>query len=101
MIQSALLGHFKDRSIAISTKSLSAVRTFTDTMADEKLSVEMIDQKKAPIHFSTIDGDITLDSLVIEERETKEKALVRKVDIRMMPLMMLLCKYSYYQARPL
>ena len=41
--------------------------------------------------LSTIDGDITLDSLVIEDREVKEKALVRKVDIRMMPLMMLLC----------
>lgn len=50
----------------------------------------MVDHKKVPI-LSTIDGDIALDSLVIEDREVKEKALVRKVDIRMMPLMMLLC----------
>jgi hypothetical protein len=64
-------------------------------MADEKLSVEMIDQKKAPIQLSTIEGDITLDNLFIEDRESKEKALVRKVDIRMMPLMMLLCKYCF------
>ena len=59
-------------------------------MADEKRSIDMVDYKKMPI-LSTIDGDITLDSLVIEDREVKEKALVRKVDIRMMPLMMLLC----------
>jgi hypothetical protein len=71
---------------------LFAARTFTDNMADEKLSVEMVDQKKAPIHLSTIGGDITLENLVIDDRETKEKALVRKVDVRMMPLMMLLCK---------
>lgn len=68
-------------------------------MTDEKLSVEMIDQKKAPICLSTIDGDITLESLVIDDRDSKEKALVRKVDICMMPLMMLLCKYFYDQAR--
>lgn len=59
-------------------------------MADEKRSIDMVDHKKVPI-LSTIDGDIALDSLVIEDREVKEKALVRKVDIRMMPLMMLLC----------
>jgi hypothetical protein len=63
-------------------------------MADEKNSVNMVDQKKAPIHLSTIDGDVTLDRLVIDHRETKEKALVRKVDTRMMPLMMLLCSSS-------
>lgn len=60
-------------------------------MSDEKHSVEMTDQKKIPHHLSTIAGDVTLENLVIEDRERKEKALVRKVDIRMMPLMMLLC----------
>ena len=64
-------------------------------MADEKRSVDMVDHKKVPI-LSTIDGDIALDSLVIEDREVKEQALVRKVDIRMMPLMMLLCWYHKF-----
>jgi hypothetical protein len=64
-------------------------------MIDDKNSVDMVDQKKAPIHLSTIDGDISLDNLVIEDRERKEKALVRKVDIRMMPLMMLLYVLNY------
>lgn len=61
-------------------------------MADEKVSIDMVDQKKSPVHLHTIDGDIALD-LFIEDREHKEKALVRKVDIRMMPLMMLLCEF--------
>jgi hypothetical protein len=61
-------------------------------MADEKRSIDMVDHKKVPI-LSTMDGDIALDSLLLEDREVKEKALVRKVDIRMMPLMMLLCQY--------
>jgi hypothetical protein len=64
-------------------------------MANEKRSVDMVDHKKVPI-LSTIDGDIALDNLVIEDREVKEKALVRKVDIRMMPLMMLLCWYHRF-----
>jgi hypothetical protein len=64
-------------------------------MIDEKNSVDMVDQKKAPIHLSTIDGDVSLENLVIEDRERKEKALVRKVDIRMMPLMMLLYILNY------
>jgi hypothetical protein len=76
-----------------------AAHTLTDSMANEKLSVEIVDQKNAPIHLSTIGGDLTLDNLVIEDRETKEKALVRKIDTRMMPLMMLLCEYCYYQVR--
>jgi hypothetical protein len=59
-------------------------------MVDEKHSVEMSDLKKVPYHLSTIAGDVTLENLVIEDRERKETALVRKVDIRMMPLMMLL-----------
>jgi hypothetical protein len=62
-------------------------------MADEKTSIDMIDQKKAPIHLSTVDADVTFAELVGEDRERKEKALVRKVDIRMMPLMMLLCEF--------
>lgn len=58
----------------------------------EKNSIDMIDEKKNPIHLSTMDGEIALNDLVIEDREHKERALVRKVDLRMMPLMMLLCK---------
>jgi hypothetical protein len=64
-------------------------------MADNKNSVDMIDQKKVPHILSTIDGDVALEDLVIEDRERKEKALVRKVDTRMMPLMMLLCTSAH------
>lgn len=66
----------------------------SNIMADEKNSIDMVDEKKASIHLSTIDGDVTIQNLVIEDRGRKEKALVRKVDIRMMPLMMLLCEFS-------
>jgi hypothetical protein len=67
--------------------------TVYSKMADDKNSVDMIDQKKVPHILSTIDGDVALEDLVIEDRERKEKALVRKVDTRMMPLMMLLCAF--------
>jgi hypothetical protein len=63
-------------------------------MIDEKNSIDMVDQKKAPHVLSTIDGDVALEDLVIEDRERKEKALLRKVDTRMMPLMMVLCRSS-------
>lgn len=63
----------------------------SDNMAEEKTSIDMVDQK-APMHLQTVDADVTLNYLFGEERVKKEKALVRKVDIRMMPLMMLLCK---------
>jgi hypothetical protein len=67
-------------------------------MADQKNSVDMVDHKKVPHILSTIDGDVALEDLVIEDRERKENALVRKVDIRMMPLMMLLCMFSNHSA---
>jgi hypothetical protein len=60
-------------------------------MADKKNSIDTIDQKQAPIHLQTVNADVSLTELVGGERERKEKALVRKVDMRMMPLMMLLC----------
>lgn len=41
------------------------------------------------LHLETLGGD----TAHIEDRGTKEKALVRRIDKRMMPLMMLLCKY--------
>ena len=68
-------------------------------MADEKVSIDMVNQKRNPIHLHTIDGDIALDDLFIEDRENKEKALVRKVDLRMMPLMMLLCEFLFQPAK--
>jgi hypothetical protein len=63
-------------------------------MADEKNSIDMVDRKKDSILLQTMDGEISADSLMIEDRANKERALIRKVDIRMMPLMMLLCKWS-------
>jgi hypothetical protein len=61
-------------------------------MADEKNSIDIIDRKEGPIHLSTLGADVSFIEIVGEDRKKKERALVRKVDIRMMPLMMLLCK---------
>jgi hypothetical protein len=65
----------------------------TADMADEKRtgSIPEMAEKKA-LHLQTVDADVNLEDMYGEERKKKEKALVRKVDIRMMPLMMLLCK---------
>lgn len=68
-------------------------------MADEKNSIDMIDEKKNPIHLHMMDGEISAANLVIEDRAHKERALVRKVDMRMMPLMMLLCKSHHFLGR--
>lgn len=46
------------------------------------------------LHLETVDADIkVIDGVpVIENRAEKEKALLRKIDIRMMPLMMVICE---------
>jgi hypothetical protein len=59
-------------------------------MAEEKRSINEMTEKKG-LHLQTLDADINLEDMYGEDRKKKEKALVRKVDIRMMPLMMLLC----------
>jgi len=59
-------------------------------MADEKRSINEMTEKKG-LHLQTVGADVNMEDMYGEERKTKEKALVRKVDIRMMPLMMLLC----------
>jgi hypothetical protein len=66
-------------------------------MADEKRtgSIPEMAEKKA-LHLQTVDADVNMEDLYGEERKKKEKALVRKVDIRMMPLMMLLCKWKIH-----
>lgn len=48
------------------------------------------------LDLRTIDTDLKVieDVAVIENRPEKEKALVRKIDIRMMPLLCVLCKYA-------
>lgn len=61
-------------------------------MADEKHSINETMEQKGQLHLQTVDADVNLEDMFGEERKQKEKALVRKVDIRMMPLMMLLCK---------
>lgn len=42
------------------------------------------------VHLETLDGA----SPDIENRDIKEKAFLRRIDKRMMPLMMLLCTFS-------
>jgi hypothetical protein len=61
-------------------------------MIDENTSVASIKQQKDGVNLSPVDTDATLAGLGGEERRKKGKALVLKVDIRMMPLMMLLFK---------
>jgi hypothetical protein len=61
-------------------------------MIDENTLIVSIEQPKGDVNHSNVDSDATLTELGGEERKKKEKALVCKVDIRMMPLMMLLCK---------
>lgn len=53
-------------------------------MADE----DMIKNVGKEVRLETLNG-VSAD---IHDRATKEKALVRRIDKRMMPLMMLLCK---------
>lgn len=60
-------------------------------MADGKRSIDERVEKKG-LHLLTLNADVNLEEMFGEERKKREKALVRKVDIRMMPLMMLLCK---------
>lgn len=43
------------------------------------------------LHLSTLDTDVNLNEMFGEDKAQKETALVRKVDIRMMPLMMVIC----------
>lgn len=47
------------------------------------------------LHLSTLDADINLDEMFGEERARKEKTLVRKIDARMMPLMMVIYVLNY------
>lgn len=64
-------------------------------MGDDKASVnEMADQKGAALHLQTVGADVNLDQMYGEDCKRKERALVRKVDIRMMPLMMLICEFN-------
>lgn len=50
-----------------------------------------IDEKSPDYHLETLKANIRPDDPVIVDREVKEKALVRRIDKRMMPLMMLIC----------
>lgn len=51
---------------------------------------DMIKNNGEEVWLETLDG-LSVD---IHDRSTKEKALVRRIDKRMMPLMMLLCKFA-------
>lgn len=45
------------------------------------------------LHLDTLDTDVKVvdGAVVIENRAEKEKKLLRRIDLRMMPLMMLIC----------
>ena len=60
------------------------------TMAEEDIAKPGVGE----VHLETIGADLKAvdGTLFIENREEKEKALLRRIDMRMMPLMMLLCK---------
>lgn len=65
-------------------------------MATEKASVDekvVTGHDGKGLHLDTLDADVNLDEMFGAERAQKEKALVRKVDMRMMPLMMVICKF--------
>ncbi|KAF2642332.1 MFS general substrate transporter [Massarina eburnea CBS 473.64] len=64
-------------------------------MVDDQSIHDMADQKKDQLHLATVDADVSLEDLYGDERKKREAALVRKVDIRMMPLMMLLYILNY------
>lgn len=61
---------------------------------DRTNSTEMT--KDGGVHLETADDGLKgVDGVkfpIIENRTEKEKELVRKIDLRMMPLMMLICK---------
>lgn len=60
-------------------------------MTNEKHVSEMM-EGKGRLHLQTVNADVNLEDMYGEERKKREKALVRKIDLRMMPLMMLLCE---------
>ena len=47
------------------------------------------------LHLETLDTDVKVvdGAVIIENRAEKEKKLLRRIDMRMMPLMMLICKF--------
>lgn len=53
----------------------------------------MLNTPRKQFSLETVEADlkVTENGVLIEDRERKEKALVRKIDGCMMPLMMLLC----------
>lgn len=61
---------------------------------DRASTNEAMDDQKGHLHLKTVGADVDLNEMFGEERKKKEKALVRKVDLRMMPLMMLICKFG-------
>lgn len=65
----------------------------TTTMAIEKPALDEKDMvvDKKEVRLPDVTTDTAFLDLSAEERAIKEKALVRKVDARMMPLMMLIC----------
>jgi hypothetical protein len=61
-------------------------------MVDEITSIDSMELQKSVLHRSTVNSDVTLAELGGEKRQKKEKALVCKTHLRMMPLMILFCK---------
>lgn len=56
---------------------------------------DMVKNPNEELRLETLGGDVDID---IPDRAAKEKALLRRIDKRMMPLMMLLCEYDLFVA---
>lgn len=59
--------------------------TMATNSADRKNSTDF--------HLESLGTDVAVDDPVITDRATKEKALLRRIDIRMMPMMMIICMF--------
>jgi hypothetical protein len=58
-----------------------------------------INEKSPDMHLESLKTDVRPDDPIITDREVKEKALLRRIDKRMMPLMMLICGRPHRFAR--
>lgn len=58
------------------------------------MAEKAVDEKSPDFHLETLGTEVRSDDPIVLEREAKEKALLRRIDKRMMPLMMLICEFE-------